>query len=320
MSEGIPHPSALKNTIESKMWSTRLEEPLSITYHRLALMVKNTDTNTFPLYVWDWRTGELLFVREILARCINNFDWIPFQEHHNFCHEYFEFLDDYRLAISVSAPDDSGSSGLLLLDTERVSLMTPTWTRFRGPVSSRNLACLFDTGGYKPSPQDTLAAPFYPDPSQRILALYMKSQGGLHVVKIETLLRLAMGRVGEEIQWEEWKSCLIETIPHGTPDAAYYLGSWVSGFRLFSASVVLGESACNLCVYDFSPHASMKFLRSPGDGCKIMHPSVPAFRLPWDDLCLVGIKFGHDSMVAELVSRSLPLRQPIVHLCITHNY
>ena len=230
------------------------------------------------------------------------------QEHHNSCHEYFEFLDDYRLAISVSAPEDNESPGLLLLDTERVSLMTPTWTRFRGPVSSRNLARLFDAGGYKPSPQDTLAAPFYPDPSQRILALYVEPQRELYVVKAETLLRLAMGRVGEELQWEEWKSCLIETIPHATPDTAYCLGSWVSGFRLFSAFVMLGERVCNLSVHDFSPRASMRFLHSAGDGRKVMHPSVPAFHLPWNHRFLIGIRFGHDSMVAELVSRFPPLR------------
>ena len=229
------------------------------------------------------------------------------QEHHSPCHDFFEFLDDYRLAISVSACEDNGSPGLLFLDTERVSLMTPTWTRFRGPVSSCRTICLFDAGGYKPSPRDMLAAPFYPDPSQRILAFSMDSKW-LHVVKAETLLRLAMGRVGEEIQWEEWKSCLIEAIPHTTPDTAYSVGAWVSGFRLFSASVVPGEGVYNLCVHDFSPRASMMFLHSAGDGCKVMHPSVPAFRLPWDNLCLIRIRFGHDSMVGELVSRFPPLR------------
>ena len=67
MSEGLPHPSALKGTIESRKPSTRFGVYLSITCYRLALVVQDYETEGFPLSVWDWRTGELLFVREMFA-------------------------------------------------------------------------------------------------------------------------------------------------------------------------------------------------------------------------------------------------------------
>ena len=67
MSEGLPHPFALKKTIESKKESTRPGTSLSITCHRLALIVNNCETDMLPLSVWNWRTGELLFVRQVFT-------------------------------------------------------------------------------------------------------------------------------------------------------------------------------------------------------------------------------------------------------------
>lgn len=72
-------------------------------------------------------------------------------------------------------------------------------------------------------------ASFYLDPSQHILALSL----GYYVMEIEALLRFAMEQAGEEVQWEEWKPWLIEVFPHGTPDAAFHLGCWVSGFDFY---------------------------------------------------------------------------------------
>ena len=67
MSEGVPHPSALKKTIESNKGTTGVGVSLSISSHRLASMVEHYEANTFPLSIWDWRTGELLFVRKIFV-------------------------------------------------------------------------------------------------------------------------------------------------------------------------------------------------------------------------------------------------------------
>ena len=220
----------------------------------------------------------------------------------------------------MEAYEDDGSQGLLLLDTERAYLMVPTQTRFRGPASSHHWVCSFEAGGYKPTPQDILSAPFYPDPFRRILALSMGPGWGHHVMKVETLLRFAIERAGEEVQWEEWKPCLIEASPRGTPDAACYLGSWVSGFRFFSAFIGLGDCQYDLRVHDFSPLAMKNFLHLADDGCKVMHPSVAAVRLPQYETGIHRVGFGHDSMVVELVSQLSPSRQLMAHLCATHYY
>ena len=224
----------------------------------------------------------------------------PPQEDFSLGYRHLEFLDDYWL---VSTSWRGGSSKLLLLDTERVQHMGTTQTLFHGPVSPRHWLCLFETGGYKPSPQDLLAAPFYPDPSQRILALSVEPRNAFYVMKVETLLRIARERAGGVVQWEEWKPSLIETA-RGNHSRTYRRGHWVSGFRLFSTSSVSSEGS-DLRVHDFSPHASMKFLHLADDGRPLMHPSVTAFRLPREDYDgpAHGISFGHDSMVFEFVSR-----------------
>ena len=51
---------------------------------------------------------------------------------------------------------------------------------------------------------------FFPNPSQRILALCLDVQEGFSVMKVETLLRLAGERAGE-IQWREWSPHLSPT-------------------------------------------------------------------------------------------------------------
>ena len=73
---GTPHPSALKGTIEAKIGPTRHSHDvsgLSITSYRLATMVVDCDVNTIQLNVWNWRTGELLFVCQIPIRSHSKF-------------------------------------------------------------------------------------------------------------------------------------------------------------------------------------------------------------------------------------------------------
>jgi len=68
-----------------------------------------------------------------------------------------------------------------------------------------------EAGGQEPSSQNTLNTLFYPDPSQRILALCLDIQEDFSVMKVETLLRLAGERAGGEIQWREWSPYLSPT-------------------------------------------------------------------------------------------------------------
>ena len=67
MSEGLPHPSAHKKIIEYVKGFINVpgDMSLSITSRRLASMVDNPDLNSSQLNVWDWRTGEQLFVRRV---------------------------------------------------------------------------------------------------------------------------------------------------------------------------------------------------------------------------------------------------------------
>ena len=233
---------------------------------------------------------------------------ILLQEHRDSCYQHLEFLDDYQLLVSAAPFKRGGPPRLLLLDTERMSLGTPTQTWFRGPTSSSRWTCISEAGGYKPSPQDTLTAPFYPDPSQRIFALSLKPQRTLRVIKVETFLRLARERAGREVQWREWKSHLVETLLKRELDRSQEVQPWISGFRLFHVSTVPDDiiRSCDLHVYDFSGQGRMKSLQPTDNGHQVMHPSVTGHRLPWKVVDMDNVSFGHDSLVFQVVSRFPP--------------
>lgn len=76
MSEGLPHPSAHNKTLECVTGPLDLPRgaPLSITGQRLASMVDSSDPSTFQLNIWDWITGEQLFVCRVPVYCIRNPD------------------------------------------------------------------------------------------------------------------------------------------------------------------------------------------------------------------------------------------------------
>ena len=77
MSEGLPHPSAHEKIIYVMGSSDIFHEVLvSITSHRLASTVLNRDEDALQLNVWDWRTGEQLFVCYLTAYFIRNPDQI----------------------------------------------------------------------------------------------------------------------------------------------------------------------------------------------------------------------------------------------------
>ena len=142
MSEGVPHPSALQKAIESK---SRSITSLSITCHRLASMVESNETNTFPLNVWDWRTENCSSCVGCPSGSFMTLMGLPSQEDSSFGFGNFDFLDDYRLAITSWR---SGFSELLLLNKEQVPPMGPALTRFCGPASSGQWDCLFGASKY----------------------------------------------------------------------------------------------------------------------------------------------------------------------------
>ena len=214
-----------------------------------------------------------------------------------------EFLDDYRLAIKLSpSPGHSTCSRLLILDVEGGTSRTPIRTWFHGPASSLRWVCTVEAGGYKPSTQDVLHAPLYPDPSQRILALSLHPREGFLVMRVETLLRLAREQAGGEIGWEEWNPYLIEASLGSSLYRSRYVQCWVSGCRLFRVSILQVARGCSLHVYDFSAHARTKLLQPGDNGRQVMHPTVTAYRLPWSTIDICDASFGHDSVVFQVVS------------------
>ena len=234
---------------------------------------------------------------------------IPPQEHHSSHHQLVGFLDDYRLAIKVTPSRGGVAPRLLLLDAERMSSGVPVQTWFYGPTSFRRWVWIAEAGGYQPSPQDTMIALFYPDPSQRILALSLDIKDGFLVMKVETLLRLARERAGGKIQWREWNPYLFETFLEQRPYPLGFKRSWVSGSRLFRVTVSLDDYSCYLYVYDFSARGRMKHFMRAGGCNKVMHSSVTEIRFPWKAAEIYDVSFGHDSVVSRVVSGFSSSRQ-----------
>ena len=159
-----------------------------------------------------------------------------------------EFVDDYRLLAIFTTSGDGfdGPPCVLLIDTEKAVGGTPAQTSFHLPpcFSPTSPTLLLGRGGHKPSPTDRLT-PFYQDPTQRIAVLNIE---GFHIAylafPVETLLELAKGNEGCEIEWDGWKTHAI--LPSTEPGLAE---AWVSGCRFFHFKP--GPDA-GIEVYDFS--------------------------------------------------------------------
>ena len=155
-----------------------------------------------------------------------------------------------------------------------------------------------EQGGHKPSPEESLLAPFFPDPSQRILVIQFC--GSVFVMKTEVLLRLAQERGGAALEWEQWKTHTIEVQTEGVANF------WVSGPRLFGVSSI---NEIWMDVHDFSPRASARYLETitGRDGVvqRFMCPSMQINRPPWSALD-PAIHFasggGHDSVALLMVN------------------
>ena len=156
-----------------------------------------------------------------------------------------------------------------------------------------------EQGGHKPSPEESLLAPFFPDPSQRILAVELHNRGSVFVIKTEVLLKLAQEWGGGVLEWEQWRTHGIEVRPGDVSNI------WISGPRLFCMT---GPERSQMDVYDFSPQASARHLKTTidKDGMvqRIMLPSIRKLQLPWDiqDPWVHSASCGHDSIVFLMVN------------------
>jgi hypothetical protein len=191
--------------------------------------------------------------------------------------------------------------------------MTPIQTSFSFPTACLGAPCLclsLESCGYIPSPDELKTAPFYPDCSQRILALYFGQHGTCYAINVELLLELAREREGQDVGWDEWGANTIE-VHIGDPDNLREI--WASGCRLFcTVSAGMddgGDDPSYLRIYDFSRAGRAKYLRaldraSGGGRARRISPSVDGCKLPWNsvDFRYAILTTGHDSIVFCIVS------------------
>jgi hypothetical protein len=159
------------------------------------------------------------------------------------------------------------------------------------------MGLISDLGGHEPSYTDDLFAPFYPDPSQRVLAIDFISYDGVAVMKEETLLSLVQERKGEVLRWGEWGELVTWVLPGRHPD-----GLWVSGPRLRCVySTDSGEPLME--TYDFSARGPSRQTERVGVGeIQRFAPSVTQ-NLPVDEIYDIIAAYGcHDSTTFALVN------------------
>ena len=105
-----------------------------------------------------------------------------------------------------------------------------------------------EPGMHRPSPEDS-TAPFYPDPSQRIVALTVRDSCHF-VLRLGALLKFLGSREGSEIQWEEWRNLVI--IPSTNLKPRGITRIWVSGCKFFSLHSTGRGPAAHMETHDFS--------------------------------------------------------------------
>lgn len=159
---------------------------------------------------------------------------------------------------------------------------------------------LLERGAHKPSPADFLA-PFYPDPSQRIVVLHFPSTSHYFVFQVGSLFRFLESHEGSGVPWYEWGSRVI--IPSSRTG---HLGVQVSGCRLLSMSTKTPIRDVHMKVYDFSTQGRGKHLserRSGGLGIvKHMSATKARVRIPYSGTVSANMHGGHDSVILLHVS------------------
>jgi hypothetical protein len=163
------------------------------------------------------------------------------------------FLDEYWLLFTYQetpfCQPAHKTPPLTLLNTERGTTEDKTFAQitFSYQDDCRKIApdaidFRFDLGGHEPSREESSLAPFYPDPSQRLLAIELNTSE-FSVIKVETLLGLAREHQRTELRWEEW-------FTHATRLQSQSVRSfWVSSPQVFYAFCKGGKAGVD--VYDF---------------------------------------------------------------------
>ena len=110
--------------------------------------------------------------------------------------------------------------------------------------------------------------PFFPDPSQRVLALlFLPEQGEIRsicVVRSETLLRLAKETGEGVVEWDTWRDFTVSPDPAEIRDASNAEYS-VSGSRFVRIDTSNAGKLARIKVYDLS-HWSRQYLDAEPEG------------------------------------------------------
>ena len=217
------------------------------------------------------------------------------------------FYNDCWLSLALDRFEPDRPSSLVLLNTGQATAddLGPTQTVFHfDPREPSHVHVILDQGGYRPSPEEVLLAPFYQDVSQRVLAVkvYKGRSSSIFIVKIEVLLKLAREWGGADLEWEQWGTYTVQVLPEEVSAPR------ISGSRLLCLCQTWeGDRRAWMSVYDLSPRASSQYVETATDnGGKLVRrirPSVEEHLLPWDGTEVNFSTGGHDS-VAYLTVRS----------------
>jgi len=226
----------------------------------------------------------------------------PTQTLDNERYDSVDFIDDYRLLVTLGLSEDELPC-IALIDTENNAGGAPVQTLFHLSPNFRDFGhppLLLDRGAHRPSPAEYLA-PFHQDPAQRIVAFSMQYPLGYLVLPVESLLKLVEGRGGCEIGWDEWKEHVVIPSNH----QQYFVDAWISGCRLFSVTSE-EDGATQMEVYDLSVQGRAKHLSERVNtdlgGVRYMAPTGANVQLPWDLTEMFDMNGGQDSVVFIHVS------------------
>lgn len=189
---------------------------------------------------------------------------------------------------------------LVLLNTERTAVdpaLVQTTFHLNGYGNEEMIYLHLDQGGHKPSREDGLFAPFYLDPSQRILGIDFYESNCVFVVKTERLLQLAQERGCADVLLEELNAHIVEIQAGGVV-------LWISSPRICSIYQNEAEESW-MEVYDFSAGAcgGRRETIAWEDGSQpATGPILGLYQLPWNASRIHFANGGHDSIALLMVN------------------
>lgn len=237
------------------------------------------------------------------------------------------FIGNDRLLLSNGTelnPDPFEIPGLVLLDTSvpAISSAMPNDVHFVCDPGYRGMRVRIeaeDAGWSDSSRVIGEDVPFYPDPSQRVLALVFylgvgeptKGQG-ICLVHSEALLNLARKQGGGVVEWDAWEKLTValDMDEVSDPDPDVFPKYSVSGSRFVTVDTNEAERWVKIKVYDLTHWSRQHRGARPGEDGKSDERRVPYYltetvmKLPDGMWSIIHAPMVQDSMVFFHVSPS----------------